>query len=243
MKQRVNRLVMLRARGLSGPFFQNVGGGRHVHTAGAYLSGVGSMPAPDKVCPLTLNGLGEWEIGGDYGVCSVISHLGRYFVGKTGHTASVVNEPGVGDNWEDSWTEVKLYSPSQTAYIQPSSIAVSAVEGATTPTLTSLKLQSVDSNGAAVSWTLTEQTGSAWLSVDKASGQGPMDLAQVTINPTALADGTYTDALVFTASGQTPIVVPITLTVEPAGVFVALESGDGFVLTEDDAFVSTEDSL
>ena len=34
----VNRLVMLRARGLSGPFFQRVGGGRRVHTAGNYLT-------------------------------------------------------------------------------------------------------------------------------------------------------------------------------------------------------------
>jgi hypothetical protein len=48
----VNRLIMLRTRGLSGPLFQNIGGGRFVHTAGNFIGSggrwylAGGAPAP-----------------------------------------------------------------------------------------------------------------------------------------------------------------------------------------------------
>lgn len=239
MKQQVNRLVMLRTRGLSGPLFQNIGGGRLMHTSGAHIA-VGGLPIPDKLCPGNVTGEGAWGSGETYGPCRVVSHQGRYFVASSGHTAATTTEPGVGVNWESVWVEVKLYSPSQTVAPQPSSLSGSVTEGATTPALVPLKVQAVDSNGAAIPWSVSEQTGSAWLSVAKSSGFGPMDSVEVSIDPSGLTDGVYTDALVFTAPSETPIVVPVTLTVQPAGVFVALESGDGIVLTEDDNFVATE---
>ena len=89
---------------------------------------------------------------------------------------------------------------------------------------------------------MEEDTNPAWLSSDIASGNGPMAWATITIDPTGLADGDYTDSLIFTAAGasESPITIPVSLTVTPTGEFVLLETGTDFILTEDDGFLETE---
>jgi hypothetical protein len=69
-----------------------------------------------------------------------------------------------------------------------------------------------------------------------------MASSTITFDPTGLADGEYTTDLIFTAAGATesPITIPVTLTIVPAGELVLLESGDGFILTEDDFFIQQE---
>lgn len=238
----VNRLVMLRARGLSGPFFQNVGGGRHVHTAGNFIGSIGGLLFPHIASPGGFAGEGDWLTATAYTEGDLVANDGRYFVASSDHTSGATTEPGVGAGWEDSWTEVKLYSSASEAFATPSRFDAAVKEGATVAQTFDLYLQSVDASGSALSWTLVEDTGSAWLEVSAGSGAGPMAWATVTVDPTGLADGEYTDALVFAAVGasESPITIPVTLTVVPEGELVMLESGDGFVLTEDEGFVQTE---
>ena len=242
MALRVNRLVMLRARGFEGPFMQRIGGGRLVHTAGNFIGAVGGLLWPHVASPSGFIGEGDWLTATAYAEGDLVANDGRYFLASQAHTSGATTEPGVGADWEDNWTEVKLYSDTSEAFVLPSSLSASAEEGSTTAQTFALYLQSIDASGGSLSWTLAEDTGSAWLASDIASGNGPMGWATITIDPTGLADGDYTDGLVFTAAGasESPITIPVALTVAPAGEFVLLETGTDFILTEDDGFIETE---
>jgi len=240
MKQRINNILMMRARGLSGPFMQRTSMG-YVHTTGNYLGGVGGLLWPHLVNPAFV-GEGDWVTATAYAEGDLVAHDGGYYLASQGHTSGATTEPGAGDDWEDYWTEVKLYSDTAEAFVLPSTLSLTVEEGSTAAVDRPLYLQSIDSSGAALSWTLAESPATAWVGADNLSGSGPMALSTVTFDPTGLADGEYTTDLVFTAAGaaESPITIPVTLTVAPVGEFVLLESGDGFILTEDDFFAQQE---
>ncbi|HUQ93656.1 MAG TPA: hypothetical protein VM120_18390 [Bryobacteraceae bacterium] len=78
--------------------------------------------------------------------------------------------------------------------------------------------QTIDiaSTGAALTFTASTQiatpAGGNWLSVSTSSSTTPA-FAQLNLNATGLAAGTYNGTVTFTATGQTPLVVPVTLNV------------------------------
>jgi hypothetical protein len=92
----------------------------------------------------------------------------------------------------------------------PSSLRFTYATGGTPPAAQSL---SINSNGAALSYTVSA-SGGTWLSVTPASGTTPSSVS-VSVNITGLAVGTYSGSITIAATGaaNTPVTVPVTLTV------------------------------
>jgi len=63
MKQAINRILMLRTRGLSGPFFQRVGGKLLAHSSGAAIA-MESVVTPEPNLGFTMWDDGEtyWDV-------------------------------------------------------------------------------------------------------------------------------------------------------------------------------------
>ncbi|MCC6389335.1 MAG: hypothetical protein IT167_01935, partial [Bryobacterales bacterium] len=74
----------------------------------------------------------------------------------------------------------------------------------------------VSSTGSALTYSVTTQVlsppGGQWLGVSATSGTTPTQ-TQVTINANGLSAGVYTGTVYFAAAGQTPVTLPVTLTV------------------------------
>jgi hypothetical protein len=103
--------------------------------------------------------------------------------------------------------------PSPSISASPASLSFSAATNTTAVTPQSID---VSSSGTAVNLTAaaTTATGGNWLSVTPASGPTPLTLA-VAVDPTGLADGTYTGAVTVTgaSASNSPLSIPVTLTV------------------------------
>ncbi len=83
---------------------------------------------------------------------------------------------------------------------------------------------SVASSGADLSFTATTTPSASWLTVT-GGGQTPSNL-QVSINPTGLNPGTYQASVVLTSAqaGNSPVTIPVTLTLLPAAALTAQPS-------------------
>ena len=58
----MNRLLMMRTRGLSGPFFQRVGGNLLAHSSGAAISAKSVTPAPNLGFTIWDDGETYWDV-------------------------------------------------------------------------------------------------------------------------------------------------------------------------------------
>jgi uncharacterized protein (TIGR03437 family) len=89
----------------------------------------------------------------------------------------------------------------------------------------------VSSTGSALTYSVTTQVlsppGSQWLGVSAASGTTPTQ-TQVTINASGLSAGTYAGTVSFAAPGQTPVVLPVTLTVSSSPLINTVQTSMTF---------------
>jgi glucose/arabinose dehydrogenase/PKD repeat protein len=104
--------------------------------------------------------------------------------------------------------------PPPTLSVSPTSLAFSAVAGAGNPTAKSIAV----SNAGSGTLTYTAADDAAWLSVSPASGAVPGSVS-VSVDAAGLAAGTYNGNVTISSAGAagSPQVVPVTLTVAPAG--------------------------
>jgi hypothetical protein len=104
--------------------------------------------------------------------------------------------------------------PSPTIGVSPSSFSFSATAGGANPASQSLSI--TNTGGGTLNWTAS--SNQTWLGVSPASGTAPSS-ASVSANITGLVAGTYNGAITISAAGATnsPVTVPVTLTVNPAG--------------------------
>jgi hypothetical protein len=237
---RVNPILMMRARGINGPMFQRIAPDVCARSLGNFLGSVGGKTTPDKICPV-FNGAGDWGSVG-YVRCDVVYHDGEYYIADQDHTGSPTTEPGTGADWEDYWIPVVLFDPQAQLWASKTSIVAEAFEGDTAPIPAGFNLQSIDVDGSALVWTLAENPAAAWFTVH-ALGDGPMDHVEAAFDPTGLAVGLYETTLTITVPGapESPLTIPIALTINPAGQFILTEAG-GFLLTEGDDKVKQESS-
>jgi len=102
----------------------------------------------------------------------------------------------------------------------PASLTFTYQQGGTQPAAQAL---AVSSSGGALPFTATASTtnGSNWLSVTPGSGSTPANLA-VAVNTNGLAAGSYSGTVKIASSGaiNSPLTVPVTLTIVPAATLV-----------------------
>lgn len=105
-------------------------------------------------------------------------------------------------------------SPSPTIGVSPSSMSFSATAGGANPSSQSLSI--TNTGGGTLNWTAS--SNQTWLSIAPTSGTAP-STPSVSVNITGLAAGTYNGAISISATGatNTPVSVPVTLTVNPTG--------------------------
>jgi hypothetical protein len=103
---------------------------------------------------------------------------------------------------------------SPTIGVSPSSLSFTATAGGANPAGQSLNIS--NTGGGTLNWTAS--SNQPWLSVSPTSGTAP-STATVSVNITGLAAGTYNGAITISATGatNTPLSVPVTLTVNPTG--------------------------
>jgi hypothetical protein len=98
--------------------------------------------------------------------------------------------------------------------VSPSSFSFTATAGGANPANQSLSI--TNTGGGTLNWTAS--SNATWLSVSPTSGTAP-STATVSVNITGLAAGTYNGAITVSATGatNTPVNVPVTLTVNNPG--------------------------
>jgi subtilase family protein/BACON domain-containing protein len=104
--------------------------------------------------------------------------------------------------------------PGPTIGVSPSSLSFSATAGGANPTSQSLSI--TNTGGGTLSWTAS--ANQTWLTVSPTSGTAP-STATVSVDISGLGAGTFNGAITISATGatNTPVSVPVTLTVNPAG--------------------------
>ena len=103
---------------------------------------------------------------------------------------------------------------SPTIGVSPSSFSFSATAGGANPANQSLSITNV--GGGTLNWTAS--SNQTWLTVSPTSGAAP-STATVSVNISGLPAGTFSGAITVSATGatNTPVSVPVTLTVNAAG--------------------------
>ncbi len=103
---------------------------------------------------------------------------------------------------------------SPTIGVSPSSFSFTATAGGANPANQSLNIS--NTGGGTLNWTAS--SNQTWLSVSPTSGTAP-STTTVAVNITGLAAGTYNGTITVSATGatNTPVSVPVTLTVNPTG--------------------------
>jgi hypothetical protein len=103
-------------------------------------------------------------------------------------------------------------TPTPTIGASPSSFSFSATAGGANPPSQALAIS--NSGGGTLNWTAS--SNQSWLLVAPASGTAP-STSNVSVNISGLAAGTYNGAIAIAATGatNTPVTVPVTLTVSP----------------------------
>ncbi len=105
-------------------------------------------------------------------------------------------------------------SPSPTIGVSPGSMSFSATAGGSNPASQALNIS--NTGGGTLNWTAT--SNQSWLSIAPASGTAPSS-PNVSVNISGLVAGTYNGAITVNGTGatNTPVTVPVTLTVNPVG--------------------------
>ncbi len=103
---------------------------------------------------------------------------------------------------------------SPTIGVSPSSFSFTATAGGANPANQTLSIS--NTGGGTLNWTASDDA--TWLTVSPTSGTAP-STATLSVNITGLAAGTYNGTVTVSATGatNTPVSVPVTLTVNPAG--------------------------
>lgn len=103
---------------------------------------------------------------------------------------------------------------SPTIGVSPSSMSFSATAGGSNPASQALNIS--NTGGGTLNWTAS--SNQPWLSIAPTSGTAPSS-PNVSVNIAGLVAGTYNGAISVSAAGatNTPVSVPITLTVNPVG--------------------------
>ncbi|MGH9847153.1 MAG: BACON domain-containing protein, partial [Blastocatellia bacterium] len=103
---------------------------------------------------------------------------------------------------------------SPTIGVSPSSLSFTATAGGANPANQVINIS--NTGGGTLNWTATDNA--SWLSTGPASGTAPSALT-ASVNMAGLAAGTYNGAITISATGatNTPVNVPVTLTVTAAG--------------------------
>lgn len=98
--------------------------------------------------------------------------------------------------------------------VSPSSMSFSGTAGGANPASQTLNIS--NSGTGTLNWTAS--SNQTWLSISPASGTAPSGPV-VSVNTTGLAAGTFNGAITVSAAGatNTPVSVPVTLTVNPSG--------------------------
>ncbi len=99
--------------------------------------------------------------------------------------------------------------------VEPDSLSFQATEGQSDPPAQTLRI--TNAGGGTLSWQATVNPEAPWLSLGTSEGTPPSEL-QVTAVISGLAAGIYAGQITITAAGaaNSPVNVPVTLTVEPA---------------------------
>uniref|UniRef100_Q01S71 BACON domain-containing protein n=1 Tax=Solibacter usitatus (strain Ellin6076) TaxID=234267 RepID=Q01S71_SOLUE len=136
-----------------------------------------------------------------------------------------------------------MVSEAPALIVSPSSLSVSYRQLQPLPQPVHL---SVTSSGANVSFSASVSPATGWLSVasitplNLVTGQTPGDV-RLAIDPTGLAPGTYQSSIVLTSgdAGNSPLTVPVTLTVRAAAAITANPQQLTFTLTQGDTTPQT----
>jgi hypothetical protein len=114
---------------------------------------------------------------------------------------------------------------SPTIGVSPSSLSFTATAGGANPASQSLSI--TNAGGGTLNWSAS--SNQTWLSISPVSGTAP-STAVVSVSITGLAAGTYSGAITITATGATnsPLTVPVTLTVTSGGGAQQLLGNPGF---------------
>jgi Subtilase family/Viral BACON domain len=127
--------------------------------------------------------------------------------------------PGNGDTTDQDFALV-IYnanaggSPSPTIGVNPSSLSFTATAGGSNPANQTISI--TNTGAGTLNWTATEN--GSWLTISPTSGTAPSTLT-ASVNISGLAAGTYNATITISAAGATnsPVNVPVTLTVNGAG--------------------------
>lgn len=127
--------------------------------------------------------------------------------------------PGNADTTDQDFALV-IYNGTAGAPAQPSiganpaSFSFSATAGGANPANQSLSI--TNTGGGTLNWSASDDA--SWLTISPTSGTAPSTVT-LSVNITGLAAGTYNGTITITSTGATnsPLTVPVTLTVNPAG--------------------------
>jgi hypothetical protein len=105
-------------------------------------------------------------------------------------------------------------STSPTIGVSPSSFSFTATAGGANPANQSLSI--TNTGGGTLNWTASDNA--TWLTISPTSGTAPSTVT-LSVNITGLAAGTYNGTVTVSATGatNTPVNIPVTLTVNPTG--------------------------
>jgi len=111
-------------------------------------------------------------------------------------------------------------APSTIAVV-PASLEFAYTAGGTVPASQPIQITNSGTGTATLSW--TAKASDSWLSLSAASGTAPATLT-VSVTPAALSAGTYNGSIQISATGasNSPLSVPVTLTVAPAAPVVTV---------------------
>ena len=131
------------------------------------------------------------------------------------HDDIVVTAPGASGSPDHVSVTLTVFAPGLA--VTPSFIHDTAPPGSTTPQ--SQTLQVSNSGTGTITWSATKSQ--PWVTLSKPSGGAP-DSLSVTVDPTGLPPGTYTDTVLFTSAEATngPVRVPLELAIVQPGLVV-----------------------
>jgi subtilisin family serine protease len=144
---------------------------------------------------------------------------GNFTVTVRGTNIAGDGVPGNGDTTDQDFALV-IYnasaggSPSPTIGVNPSSLSFTATAGGSNPANQTISI--TNTGAGTLNWTATEN--GSWLTISPTSGTAPSTLT-ASVNISGLAAGTYNATITISAAGATnsPVNVPVTLTVNGAG--------------------------
>jgi hypothetical protein len=152
--------------------------------------------------PGTGTGTGTVTISVISGSLTAGTHSGRVIIWPTGSTATPITVPV-------TFTVAAAPVPPAIG-MSPTSLSFTAQEGGSNPPAQTLAI--TNKGGGTLTWAASDNT--AWISPFPASGTGN-GVATITVSTGFLKAGTYNGAVTLSATGATPVTVPVTFIVTP----------------------------